>query len=207
MISSWDCCRVWRVVNVRAKIKWIAFHLLLIIVCYSYWIVTLAISLLIIFNWRMVRMINNLLISSICVHIPSRNSYSWDYFTIWTYRSSSFLYSSEIIFELLLQFLILILLSGPLIYWTSSVQPIFTIFWSDWFFMVVRWIWRRNQIFKLWSLRIVIIGVSLSIKEPCTPFPWASSHILRISPNWVIFRWLRPSIRQVSSYFHLFRVI
>lgn len=143
----------------------------------------------------MVRMINNLLIRPISVHISSRNSNSRDYFSIRTYCSSRFLDSSEVIFELLLIILILILLSCSLIYWPSRVQPIFTVFWSDRLFMVIGGVWRGNQIFELRSLWIVIISVTLSIKEPSTCFPRAATHILWISTNWIIFRWLRPPIR------------
>jgi len=152
-------------------------------------------------------MIYNLFISSISIHIPSWNSNSWDYLSIRTDCSSRFLNCSKVIFKLLLVFLILILLSGPLIYRTGSVQSIFSIFWSNWLFMVVWWVWRGNQIFELRSLWIVNISVSLSIKEPCTPFSWASAHILWIPANWVIFRCLRAFIGQVSCDFYLLRVI
>lgn len=209
VISCGDCCCVRRVVQVGAKVKGITLEvLLLIMVRQGYRVVTLAIPLLIVLYRGVIRVINNLLICSICVHVSSRYSNGGDDFSIWTYclyRSCCFLNSCEIIFELLLLFRILVLLSRSLINRASGIQSILSILRADWLLMIVWWIRWRNQILKLWRLRKVSV-IHLAFKKSSTTFSGTPSHILWVFPNRVIFRWLRP-IRYIPSVIRLFRVI
>lgn len=69
--------------HVGAKVKGVTLDvLLLIIVCQGYRVVPLAVPLLIVLNRRVIRVINNLLICSISIHVSSRYSDGGDDFPV-----------------------------------------------------------------------------------------------------------------------------